>query len=61
MPIVATTAKVFTEDRARCLGAGMTAFIAKPVDPHILDRSLLHYLTVASTESTSSRSPDGPR
>jgi len=60
VPIIAATANAFTEDRARCLAAGMTDFIPKPVDPDALYALVLAYLPPASPGPTSSSSNDGP-
>ena len=43
-PIVAITANAFADDRARCVEAGMDDFLAKPLAPATLFRSLLHWL-----------------
>lgn len=50
LPIVAMTAAVMEEDRARCRAAGMNDFIAKPVEPEDLARVLVRY-TRAGTET----------
>ena len=40
MPIIAMTADAFTEDRQKCLNAGMNAHIAKPIDVKEVERML---------------------
>ena len=42
--IIAMTANAFSEDRARCLAAGMVDFITKPVDPQMLYSVILKWL-----------------
>ena len=44
VPIVALTAGVMVEDRARCLNAGMDAFLVKPVRLEDLERTLAEQL-----------------
>ncbi|MCR5303422.1 MAG: response regulator [Lachnospiraceae bacterium] len=43
IPIIAMTADAFAEDANKCYEVGMNAHIAKPIDIHILLRTLSHH------------------
>ena len=49
VPILATTANAFVEDRQRCLDAGMDDYIAKPITPSELYSTILKWLEKNTT------------
>lgn len=40
IPIISMTANAFSEDVQNCLNAGMNAHVSKPLDIHVLERTL---------------------
>jgi signal transduction histidine kinase/CheY-like chemotaxis protein/HPt (histidine-containing phosphotransfer) domain-containing protein len=50
VPVIAMTANAFTEDRERCLAAGMDDFLAKPVDQRKLETIVEKWLRPAGVQ-----------
>jgi CheY-like chemotaxis protein len=50
LPVIAMTANAFAEDRQACLAAGMSDFVAKPVQPRALYGALLRGLDAAARQ-----------
>ena len=57
MPIIAMTANAMPEDRQQCLDAGMDDFIAKPIDPNRLYRTLAHWIPAGEGDEIASTPP----
>jgi len=51
VPVIATTANAFAEDRQRCVDAGMNDFLTKPAAPPVVYAMLFRWFALASAES----------
>ena len=56
-PIIAMTANAMAADRKRCLDAGMVDFVAKPIEPEHLFKTLLRWAWNGSPEPTTHHAP----
>src|SRR5206468_5795793 len=52
LPVVALTAHAMAEDRTRCLAAGCTDYLTKPVDKELLLATVQSYLLRATSGTT---------
>ena len=59
VPIIATTAHAYEEDRKRCLEAGMDEYVSKPIDREDLFRKMAK-LVPSPTPGASTSEPAGP-
>ncbi len=50
LPIIAMTANATEQERKKCLSAGMDNFIAKPIQPNIINSILIHHLLYKTIE-----------
>jgi signal transduction histidine kinase/DNA-binding response OmpR family regulator len=57
LPIIAMTAHATTEERQRCLDAGMNDHVAKPIDPALLFAALGRYYRRCSSPATPGAAP----
>jgi PAS domain S-box-containing protein len=60
LPIVAMTAHATIEERQRCLAAGMSDHISKPIDPGLLFETVGKFHKVPGAQSPASDSPPAP-
>jgi two-component system sensor histidine kinase/response regulator len=51
IPIIAMTANVMSQDRSKCLEAGMNDHIAKPIEQDMLWKTLIRYCAPSNEES----------
>ncbi|MBN1847588.1 MAG: response regulator [Deltaproteobacteria bacterium] len=60
IPIIAMTAYVMTEDREKCLQAGMNDYLTKPINPQELEEVIEEYLFLADLGDVKQASAEVP-
>src|SRR5207244_3248399 len=58
--VLAMTATATSEDRVRCLDAGMNDFISKPIQPALMYRTIANWLPERETTHLAQPQPKGP-
>jgi len=51
IPIIAVTANAMDGDKEKCITSGMDDYIAKPVEPEILEKIINHWLNSSQTKA----------
>ncbi|OGB72616.1 MAG: hypothetical protein A2486_09500 [Burkholderiales bacterium RIFOXYC12_FULL_65_23] len=60
LPIIAMTANAMQGDRERCLEVGMNDYVAKPIEPNQLWRSLLRWIPARAGRQAEASTPSIP-
>jgi len=60
LPIIAMTANAMSEDKDRCMAAGMDDYVAKPIDPDALFEVVGRFLSIAVARPAAARGSPEP-